>query len=113
MFETLYRNDARGRSFASPSECEYYQPRIDIEVRGGKNAYFVRETHGYFDDRQKKLVNQTETLNPEEPYDSWQEAEHRYQEQVRYRASTGFVHSFAWDPMSPSGMNYRFLRTLT
>ena len=53
MFETLYRTDARGRSFANPSDCEYYQPRIDRERHGGEGVFFVRETHGYFDDEKK------------------------------------------------------------
>ena len=87
MFETLYRTDARGKSFANPSDCEYYQPRIDSEFCDGKYVYFVRETHGFFDDSQKKMINRTETL----------------------RASSGFVHAFAWDPMSPSGTTYRVL----
>lgn len=109
MFETLYRTDARGKSFENPSDCEYYQPRIDSEFRNGEYVHFVRETHGYFDDGQKKMVNRTETLNPDEPYKTIQEADERYNSQLECRASTGFVHAFAWDPMSPSGMRYRVL----
>lgn len=111
MFETLYRTDPRGKSFANLPETEYYQPRIDRERRGGKDVFFVRETHGYFDDQQKELRSLTETFNPEEPFESWDEAEHWYEQQLRKRASNGFVHAFVLDPMSPSGMNYRVLGT--
>jgi len=109
MFETLYRTDARGKSFANPSDCEYYQPRIDSEFCDGKYVHFVRETHGFFDDSQKKMINRTETLNPEEPFKTLQEAEGIYNAQLQYRASSGFVYAFAWDPMSPSGITYRVL----
>jgi hypothetical protein len=109
MFETLYRADPRGKSFADLSEVEYFQPRIDREKRGEKYVFFGRETHGYFDDQRKKLENLTETFNPEEPFESWDEAQRWYEQQLKFRASTGFVHAFAWDPMSPSGMNYRVL----
>lgn len=31
MFETLFRTDARGKSFAKPSECEYYQRSVFVK----------------------------------------------------------------------------------
>ena len=111
MFETLYRADPRGKSFADLSETEYFQPRIDRERRGEKYVFFARETHGYFDDQQKKLESLTETFNPEEPFENWDEAQRWYEQQLKFRASTGFVHAFALDPMSPSGMSYRILDT--
>jgi hypothetical protein len=109
-FETLYRVDARDKSFADPSECEYYQPRIDPEKREGKDVFFVRETHGYFDDTLKQLKNMTETFNPNEPFKTWDEALGWYQKQIEYRASLGFVHAFVFDPMSPNAVRYRLLR---
>jgi hypothetical protein len=109
LFETLYRTDPRGKSFADLSETEYFQPRIDREMRGDRYVFVVRETHGYFDDRQKRVESLTETFNPDEPFDSWDEAQRWYEQQLRHRASSGFVHAFAWDPMSPTGMSYRIL----
>jgi len=109
MFETLYRTDPRGKSFADLSETEYYQPRIDRERHGDKFVFFVRETHGYFDDQQKRVESMTETLNPQDPFESRNEAERRYEQQLRQRASNGFVHAFAWNPMSPGGATYRVL----
>lgn len=110
-FETLYRTDARGKTFdgfANP-ETEYYQPRIEVEYRDGKQAFFVRETHGYFDDQQKRPANITVTLSPDEGFSTLAEAERRYEEQLRYRASNGFVHAFAFDPFSPDRSSYRVL----
>lgn len=105
----MYSVDTRGKSFANPSETEYYQPRIDRESHNGKDVYFVRETHGYFDDTQKKAANLTVTLNPEEGFATLNAAEARYDEQMRYRAETGFRHVFSFDPFSPDGTSYRIL----
>ena len=112
LFETLYRIDPRGMSFAELPATEYYQPRIDREVINGKEVYFVRETHGYFDDQQKKVANCTFTLNPDEVaegYPTWEEAEGRYEQQLRKRAKERFVHVFAFDPLTPTGLSYRLL----
>jgi hypothetical protein len=109
MFETLYRADPRGKSFETLSETEYYQPRIDREKSGDRYVYFVRETHGYFDDQRKKAESLTQTFNPEEPFETWDQAQHWYEQQLQLRASGGFVHVFTFDPMSPSGMRYRVL----
>jgi hypothetical protein len=109
MFETLYRVDPRGRSFANPAETEYYQPRIDRESHAGRDVFLVRETHGYFDDEEKKAANITSTLSPEEGFATFDEANSRYEEQLRYRAKTGFVHVFSFDPFSPDGMTHRVI----
>lgn len=110
MFETLYRVDPRGKSFTKPHECEYYQPRIDVEHCGGKPVYFVRETHGYFDDTAKRAAAITQTFNPDEPFETFAEAEKWYQQQLQRRAADGFVHVFGFDPFSPGGMSYRRLK---
>jgi len=85
FFETLYRVDPRGKSFdpgdlASPSDTEYYQPHIEFEFRGGKQVFFVREKHGFFDDQQKKMAHHRDTLNPEEGFAKMAEAWTKYGE---------------------------------
>ena len=52
----------------------------------------------------------TETFNPNEPFETWDEAQLWYQKQIEYRASRGFVHAFVFDPMSPNAVRYRLLR---
>jgi hypothetical protein len=78
MMETLYRHDPRGESFENLEATEYYQCRIDQESRERRHVFFVRETHGYFDDQQKKPANITETFNPEKPFENFAEAEGRF-----------------------------------
>jgi hypothetical protein len=109
LFETLYRTDPRGKSFSDLAETEYFQPRIDREKRGDKFVFFVRETHGYFDDQQKKAESVTETFNPEDPFESREEAREWYEQQLRFRTANGFVHALAWDPFSPDRTSYRIL----
>jgi hypothetical protein len=107
MMETLYRHDPRGKSFENLEATEYYQCRIDQESRERRHVFFVRETHGYFDDQQKKPANITETFNPEKPFENFAEAEGRYHQQLQRRASEGFVHAFSFDPFT--GIKYRLL----
>lgn len=112
FFDTVYRSDPRGRSFAELRDVEYYQPRIDTELRDGNEIYFVRETHAYFDDQKKRPANITYTLNPEngeEAFSSWEAAEARYKAQLSSRAKEGFIHLFSFDPFSPDGVSYRML----
>jgi hypothetical protein len=106
FMETLYRVDPRGKSFAdgtlaSVSDTEYYQLSIDVVFHAGKDSYFVRERHGYFDDRQKKLVHHHLTLNPDEGFPTVEDALAGYDAQLKHRAAQGFVHAFS--PRIPEG----------
>ncbi len=113
FFETLYRTDPRGKTFqpgdpVSISETEYFQPFFDSHFADGKQVFFVRETHGYFDDKQKKVVLVVTTLAPEEGLATAEEAWIEYEAQLRFRALQGFVHAFSVN-IPKSGMNYRIL----
>jgi hypothetical protein len=113
FFETLYRTDPRGKSFkpgdpTSISETEYFQPFFDSYFVDGKQVYFLRETHGYFDDKQKKVVNIVTTLAPEEGLSTVEEAWKEYEKQLSFRASQGFVHAFSVR-IPQGGMNHRVL----
>lgn len=95
MFETLYKTNV-------PEElerAEYYHPMLDVQTVGSSCRYFVRETHGWFSDPEKKNFHHVSTLNPtaEEGFDSYEEAKRKYDEQVRHRAKEGFVHAFSLD----------------
>jgi hypothetical protein len=63
----------------------------------------------YYSDTEKRRVNETFTLNPEEGFKTEAEAMKRYNDQVKYRASTGYVHLFHFDPLKPNGVGYRFI----
>jgi hypothetical protein len=101
-FETLYKSDSP-RDF---STGEYYHFESEVDP-AGKELFFVREKHGYFDDQQKRAVHHTTTLSPDEGFTTRAEAEARYNQQLVHRASEGFVHSFCLDPFE--GMKYRRL----
>jgi hypothetical protein len=105
MFETLYKT-AKPTNF---KDGEYYQPDLKVEFRNGVQMYFVREKHGYWDETKKKMANQTVTLDPEEGFTDFAEAKRRYERQVEYRASQGFVHSFSIDFEGPDPVKYRRL----
>src|SRR5262249_2688699 len=96
MVETLYKTNSP-KTFA---QGEYYQPRLDHEIRDGKDAYFVRETHGWFNDSIKKPANITKTLSPDEGFSTEKEAWERYNAQVQKRVSEGFEYSFTLDPFN-------------
>jgi hypothetical protein len=104
-FVTLYKTDSP-KDFANG---EYYQVRFESEVHPatGKQVFFVREKHGYFDNEQKRAVHPLTTLSPEEGFTTVEEAAERYEQQLKHRASGGFVHSFSLDPFE--GMKYRRL----
>jgi len=105
-FETLYKSDSP-KDFATG---EYYQVHLDeseVDPATGKELFFVREKHGYFDNQQKRAVHHTTTFAPDKGFTTREEAEARYEQQLVHRASEGFVHSFCLDPFE--GMKYRRL----
>ena len=104
-FETLYKTDSP-KDFANG---EYFQVHFNVETNPvtGKQAFFVREKHGYFDNEQKRAVHPVTTFAPEEGFTTFEEAAERYEQQLRHRASEGFVHAFSVDPFE--GIKYRRL----
>jgi hypothetical protein len=105
MFETLYKT----KTPIDFPQGEYYQPAWDFEIVNGAYAYFVREKHGYWNDTEKRMANQTVTLSPEEGYSTLKDAEERYNQQIQHRVAGGFVHSFYFDPMKKDAVGYRCL----
>ena len=104
VFETLYKTNAPEQLAAA----EYYQPHLDVENVNGRPIYFVREKHGWYDASHKPAAKHSlHTLNPEDGYATWEEAERRYNEQLAHRAREGFVHSFSVDPFSSPPISYR------
>jgi hypothetical protein len=105
FFETLYKtNDLKDFP-----EGEYYQTRLESEIVGGLEVFFVKEKHAYFSNTEKRRVNETTTLSPEEGFATRDEAMQRYGQQVQYRVKNGFVHCFSFDPFEKDGAGYRYL----
>ena len=93
---TLYETDVP----ADLETGEYYQPSLTVERVGGDYRYFVREKHGWFSAKEKRIVHAIYTLAPEGGFANIDDAMEAYNEQVRHRASEGFKHGFEFDPMS-------------
>jgi len=66
MFETLYKTDSP-KDFANG---EYYQIHLEIEIHDGKQVFFVREKHGWFNDEEKRSAHHIFTLSPQEGFSS-------------------------------------------
>ncbi len=92
VIETLYKTNAPELL----ERAEYYQPRIESKFLQGKWFFVVAETHAWYNDQEKDVKLQVTTLNPQadEGFATIEEDWKRYDEQVRRRASDGFVHSF-------------------
>jgi hypothetical protein len=80
---------------------------VATAVVNGKSLYFIRETHGRFDDEEKRAVSVTETLFYKDGLESGAEAAKLFEEQVQHRVNEGFAHFFSIDPYT--GMVYEYL----
>jgi hypothetical protein len=85
---------------------EYYRPDFQMEFIGGKRVYFVRETHGFWNNTEKRVEHVVTTLSPEDGFTSYEEAFSRYEQQVARRVKDGFVHSFAIDFYKRAGEGF-------
>jgi hypothetical protein len=103
MFTTLYRSATPDKSVM---EGEYYQPLLESAIIGGKELYFVKETHAWFDDKEKKVINLVTTLSPAEGIEDRLQAHDLFDKQVAHRVKEGFAHSFFIDPFA-GPPNYR------
>lgn len=103
--ETLYKTDDPEHS----EFAEYRFFRLDLDIVEKRRVYFVRGSHGWFDDREKRAVNPVQTLDPKEGLATLEEAEAAYEQQLHHCAKDGFVHSFSRNPDTPSGFSYRRL----
>ncbi|SRR5713101_10202766 len=92
VIETLYKTNAPEQL----ERAEYFQPRIEQKYRSGRCVFVVTEKHGWYDDQGKEVIDPRSTLDPraDEGFDSLEEAQSRYDEHVRRRASEGYFHSF-------------------
>lgn len=93
IWETLYKTERPEHE----EHAEYYQPLLVGERSGDGWLYFVRETHAWYSEADKKFRNRVITLNPEEGFSDYEEAKQQFTKQVKHRASEGFIHSFSLD----------------
>lgn len=99
MAGTLYKT----KTPTTFEDGEYYQPTLDFQFIGAERQWIVRETHGFWNNTEKRVEHVVTTLSPEDGYSSYEEALARYEQQVQRRVKDGFVHSFSIDPYKPQG----------
>jgi hypothetical protein len=91
MVETLYKTDTPE---VGVSEC--YELVILAEASKGPGGYSFKEIHGWWDDNDKRFINNVVTINPDEDL-TWEEAERMYKAARLNRARSGFIHAFSPD----------------
>src|ERR1039457_1502034 len=108
MIETLYKTKDPQ---SSVGHGEFYELILDAGRVNSRIAYFVREKHGWWDEKGKRAVNVVNTLSPDEGYTTFEEAHERYTQQRLTRAKGGFVHSFSLNffGKSPADYNYEYI----
>jgi hypothetical protein len=95
ILETLYKTKLPEET----RRAEYYQLELEARFCHGKHRLALIERHGWFDGVEKDAKLQVTTLNPDasEGFENDEDASRRYNQQLRRRASEGFVHSFSVD----------------
>jgi hypothetical protein len=91
MMETLYKTNTPKPSNATE---QYFELSLGEQTVDGQLGYFVRETHGWWDEATKRIVRVQYTLSPRAGFASVEEASDRYNRQRIERARRGFMHSF-------------------
>ena len=87
----------------------FYELRL-LEARvAGEPVYFVRETHGRWDDHKKRVVYDRDSLIPPEGFRSYADAENRYCRERLTLAEEGFIHSLVWHPFSEGHSEYQLI----
>ena len=87
----------------------FYELRLLEKTVGGEPAYFVRETHGRWDNHKKAVVYDKDSLMPPEGFHSFVEAEERYCQERLALAEEGFIHSLVWHPFAEGHSEYQLI----
>jgi hypothetical protein len=91
--ETLYKTRTPDRA-----QSEFYEVVFSARPADCPQLFGVTETHGWWDDKSRRLIHEVRTLNPDEAL-SFEDAQKMYFECRSNRARGGFVHSFTRNHM--------------
>ena len=106
MQEALLKARTRRTSLKN---SEFYELRLFETRVNGEPFYFVRKTHGWWDDRKDRVVYDQDSLLPMEGFREYRDAEERcFQEQLTL-AKRGFTHSLVWHPSVQKRSEYRLI----
>ena len=87
----------------------FYELRLLEAKVAGEPVYFVRETHGQWDDHKKRVIYDRDSLIPLEGFRSYADAEKRYCRERLTLAKEGFIHSLVWHPVSEGHAEYQLI----
>ncbi len=87
----------------------FYELRLLEAKIAGEPVYFVRETHGQWDDLRKRVVYDKDSLLPVEGFRSHREAEERFCQERLTLAKEGFIHSLVWHPFAEGHSEYQLI----
>ena len=87
----------------------FYELRLLEAKDSGEPVYFVRETHGRWDDHKKRVVYDKDSLMPPEGFRSFEDAEKSYCRERLTLAEQGFIHSLVWHPFADGHSEYRLI----
>ena len=102
LFKT--RNQA-----ASMTNSGFYELRLFETQFDGVRFYFVRETHGSWNDRKNRVVYDQDSLLPMEGFRKYREAKERCSQEHLTLAKRGFTHSLVWHPSVQKRSEYRLI----
>src|ERR1017187_2417510 len=87
----------------------FYELRLFERRVNGEPVYFVREAHGWWDDRKRRVVYDQDTLLPTEGFREHGDAEQRRSQERLTLAKKGFIHSLVWHPLVKGLSEYRLI----
>jgi len=106
MQEALLKARTRRTSLKN---SEFYELRLFETRANGERTYFVRETHGRWDDRKGRVVYDRDSLLPLEGFQKYEDAKERCSQQWLTLARAGFVHSLVWHSSVDRHSEYRLI----
>lgn len=87
----------------------FYELRLFEAMVAGEPVYFVRETHGQWDDQEQQVVYDRDSLLSLEGFRSYGKAEERYRQEQLSLAKEGFTRSLVWHPFAEGHSEYRLI----
>jgi hypothetical protein len=95
---TLYRNP----NPENDHRAEYYSLTLYTKEPFQSLPIFIRESHGFWDDKAGRPILPQPTFAPDEGYDNAKAAEEAFERHLWNRADDGFIHCYSkpvpWDP---------------
>lgn len=89
--------------FSKPSELYVINATTVESASDAVRCWFIKEEHGYWDEKKRAFKNRATTLQPNEPHlwMSFDDAHKEINKQVMCRVREGFKYQLEWNPFEP------------